>query len=255
MRRYMSWYSIDARMASDPKIDCLPDNDYRWTWLCLLGLEKAGELEGQNVQMFAKHCSVDSVKFESILSALREIGLLTDDNRPSNFKEWQDAAQRSSRNKRHYNKCKTESDSDGSKTVLRLPETDTKTKTDTNKTKNAGKPACVFLKQAQEVLEYLNSVNGRNQSFTRDIEACFKREKCTVAECKEIIDFKWKEWGSSADMADKVDATTPFRASNFQKYLDQARSGSAITVSKEMQDYIDYNSDEAREARVARLKE
>ena len=28
-------------------------------------------------------------------------------------------------------------------------------------------------------------------------------------------------------MKDKVDATTPFRASNFQKYLDQARAGSA----------------------------
>ncbi len=256
MKKYMSWYSIDAGVARDPKIDCLPDNDYRWAWICLLGLEKLGELEGQNVQMFAKHCNVEAEKFDKILSTLRKYGLLTDEGRPKDFQEWQDKAQRASRNKRYHNKKVSPPISDGRKTVVRLSDTDTETNTETKKHKRSGKPSRVsFKNEAKEVLEYLNSVNGRNQTYTKEIESCFKRENCTVQDCKEVIDFKWKEWGHKDEMAARVDATTLFRASNFQRYLDEARAGAASTVSKEQQDYIDFNSDEARAARVALIKE
>lgn len=236
MKKYMSWYSVDAGMAGDPKIDCMPDNDYRWSWLCLLGLEKKGELEGQNVQMFAKHCNVEAEKFGHVLKALRDVGLLDEYNRPREFQEWQDKAQRASRNKRYYNTHKAGSDSDGIKTVVRLSETETENDTDRNKNKKAGKPAGVcspeIKKGAERVLEHLNRKTGRTFKRTADIQACLKREGCTVRDCTNVIDFKVNQW-KGTEMERNINPTTPFRNANFSRYLDEAGAGSGSVATSD----------------------
>ena len=78
---------------------------------------------------------------------------------------------------------------------------------------------------AKIVLDYLNQVTGRSLTVTRDIEACFKREKCTVKECKMVIDHKWAEWGDG-QLRGRVNHTTPWIAKHFQNYLDEAKERS-----------------------------
>ncbi len=76
--------------------------------------------------------------------------------------------------------------------------------------------------QAKEVLSHLNKVTGRKLSLTKNIEACIKREGCTVEDCKLVIDHKWREW-LGGKLQGCVNHVTPWRPDNFQGYLDEAR--------------------------------
>lgn len=99
-----------------------------------------------------------------------------------------------------------------------------------------------ILADAQEVLGHLCRVTGRNFTNTRNIEACLRREKCTVDECKLVINFKWSEWGGDKKMAGCVDATTPWRASHFRDYLDQALAGAPrLAPSAKQMGVAEYN--------------
>lgn len=84
-----------------------------------------------------------------------------------------------------------------------------------------------FKKEAQEALEYLNRITGKAYTRTSNIEACFKRENCTVADCRRVIDFKWNEW-KGKDLERNVNPTTLWRAVHFADYLDQAGAGSNV---------------------------
>jgi uncharacterized phage protein (TIGR02220 family) len=245
--KYMSWYCFDAGMARDPDIMNLPDNDYRWAWVCLLGLEKQNELEGQDVQKFAKHCDIPKDKFVEILVHLQELGKLDDDFRPANFNDWQEKALKSARNKRYRDTEKTEvrrKEDGGSRSgaMVRPSESHTHSNTESKKEpQNAGKPAGVsFKKDAQEVLDHLNRVTGRGFTKSANIEACLKREKCSVDDCKRVIDFKWQEWKDNDKMRGKVDITTPWRASHFSDYLDQARAGGAVAAPPDLRPKDDW---------------
>jgi uncharacterized phage protein (TIGR02220 family) len=98
---------------------------------------------------------------------------------------------------------------------------------------------------AMAVLEYLNTVTGRRLGYTKTIEACFKRERCTVEDCKLVIDYKYREWAGT-EFVKFVNAETPWLAKNFQKYLDEAKAGPGNA---------DVTSEAAAEARMARLRE
>ena len=76
--------------------------------------------------------------------------------------------------------------------------------------------------QADEVLAYLNKVTGRKLGLTQNIIDCIKREKCSVEDCKLVIDSKWSEWAGT-DFQIRVDHVTPWRKSNFSTYLDAAK--------------------------------
>ena len=86
-----------------------------------------------------------------------------------------------------------------------------------------------FLDDSKEVLEHINSVTGRDFGNTREIVSCFKREACTVNDCKMVIDHKWAEWAGT-DMAKHVNPVTPFRKAHFNDYLDQSKAGDAKMV-------------------------
>lgn len=77
---------------------------------------------------------------------------------------------------------------------------------------------------AGAVLVYLNRVTGKAYRRTTDIEACLKRG-ASVEDCQKVLDYLRREWGGSEKMAKHIDPTTPFRKSNFEKYLDAAGAG------------------------------
>ena len=52
----------------------------------------------------------------------------------------------------------------------------------------------------------------------------------TVPQCVEVIDYLWARWRDDAKWVKFVDKTTPFRACNFDRYLDEARAGAAKTA-------------------------
>ena len=110
MPKKSSWLSIDSRLPHDPKLSLLPSNNHRWTWVCLLCLEKRGELEGQDVLGFAHYCHIDTLEFAEILESLRSIGLLTDENRPVDFAEWQRRAQTKERKVRFLERSGTQTE-------------------------------------------------------------------------------------------------------------------------------------------------
>lgn len=82
----------------------------------------------------------------------------------------------------------------------------------------------IIKEKSATVLEHLNNITGRSFKQTKDIEACLKREGCSVDDCKAVIDCKAKEWVGT-EMERHLNATTPFRPSHFSVYLDEANAG------------------------------
>jgi len=104
------------------------------------------------------------------------------------------------------------------------------------KKKGAGKPALrPHLKDSQEVLNHLNSKMGKSYTVTTHIEACFKREGCTVAQCKSIINFKSGQW-KGTDMEKNMNPKTPWRAIHFKDYLDEAGAQAAPAADNRKRD-------------------
>jgi len=220
-------------MSSDPRLQILPDNDHRWTYQVLLGLEKQGALDGQDVRMFFYQCHVSCDNFPKVLEKLMEVGLLCDNYRPIGFDEWQKAALRASRNKRHRDsETQARRTGDAGETQVSPSYTDTDTDTD-KKEDTSGKPADVSGKQnikkmAREVLDHIVSITGRKFTNTYSIEACLKREGCSVVDCRRMLDFKMDEWRGK-DMETHIDPVTPFRPSKFRGYMDQTNAGPVRT--------------------------
>ena len=104
------------------------------------------------------------------------------------------------------------------------------TKIKSGKPDDLAKKRAEIESKAEEVLQHLRSATGRKFTLTRNIIACIKREKCTVEQCKLVIDFKASKW-LGTDMADHLNPTTPFLASHFQAYLDEAGAGSVQSVA------------------------
>ena len=77
---------------------------------------------------------------------------------------------------------------------------------------------------ALEVLAHLNKVTGKKFTNTANIEACLKRERATVDDCKLIIDYKVVEWKAKPEMLKFVNAKTPWIPAHFKDYLDQAKN-------------------------------
>lgn len=81
-----------------------------------------------------------------------------------------------------------------------------------------------YKAEATEVLAHLNLTRGTGFTKISNIQACFKREGCTVDDCKLVIDYKQAEWGSDPEKIKWLDITTPWRPSKFSDYLDQAKA-------------------------------
>ena len=92
-----------------------------------------------------------------------------------------------------------------------------------------------YQKNAQEVLNHLNTKAGKSYTVTKHIEACFKREGCTVAQCKSIINFKSGQW-KGTDMEKNLNPKTPWRAIHFKDYLDEAGAQAAPVADNRKRD-------------------
>ena len=82
----------------------------------------------------------------------------------------------------------------------------------------------IHKKEAVEILVHLRRITGRSFSKHTNIAMCLKREKCSVEDCKKVIEHKWMEWGPDPKMAKYVDTVTLWRPGNFSDYLDQANA-------------------------------
>jgi len=222
MSKYLSWYCMDAALARDPRVDNLPDNDYRWAWVCLLGLEKGDELDGQDVVLFAKHCNISQTKMIKVLDWFREVGLVGKDNRPNDFDGWQKRAL--SRERTRRSRARNATVTPPSRTSNAPVTTHTHTETD-SKIKAVGKPTRpIIIERAKAVLEHLVIVTGVKYRKWENIAACLNREGCSVVDCMLVIDYKWAEAKGDPDSQKWVNATTPWRPRNFSDILDMAQA-------------------------------
>lgn len=252
MAKRISWFCADSAMPHDPRILSLPDNDYRWVFFCLLSLEKRGELDGQETKDFFHYCHCTMQKFPMILELLNEKGLLDYKFRPVDFDGWQQSMLKSQRNKRSRDSSRNTDKRVGSESqcsqvepIVSLSETETETETKEEKKQESGKPSgwvdpypsnTTIILMANKIILELNRITGKKYGRTTDIKSCIKREKCTVGECIEVLEYKWSQWAGT-EMQKNVNPTTPFRAKHFQAYLDEARAGSGKSVSPKAQQF------------------
>ena len=103
-----------------------------------------------------------------------------------------------------------------------MPETETETETETAL---SGKPDADSLKvrpsDAAEVLDFLNAKTGRRYrpvpSNLRMIAARL-REGATIAECRQVIAKKCREWSTDEKMSEYLRPATLFNATKFAQY-------------------------------------
>jgi len=80
----------------------------------------------------------------------------------------------------------------------------------------------VIDEQCIEVLEYFNKKAGRNlKKPTQELRARLREKDLTMQQCKDIIDFKCREW-IGGGLEKHLNLVTLFRPSNYDKYRDQA---------------------------------
>ena len=101
-----------------------------------------------------------------------------------------------------------------------------------------------------EIMQYLNSKTGKRfetgevkppaKAYLSVINARVK-EKRPLEEFKTIIDYKVAQWGEDERMSKYLTPETLFRASNFDKYLEEIRNDP------------DYETEEEKAARIARM--
>ena len=215
------WCRLHTDIRSNWKLASVSDAD-RWVYICLLTCMTDGSLQGgAPANWLAGQCGRTQEEFLASFEALKQAGLVTPNGLVKNFveRQYQDKGN-SDRQKRFQDKKKAEekgawNNVRNNALGITAPDTDTDTETEKGEIRD----------QAQEILAHLNQVTGRSFRNTSGIEACIKREKASVQDCKAVIDHKWREWGGNPDMAKNVNPTTPFRLSHFQAYLDEAQAG------------------------------
>jgi uncharacterized phage protein (TIGR02220 family) len=105
-----------------------------------------------------------------------------------------------------------------------------------------------------EVVEYLNQVTGKRYSLdkgNKEIEGALKRG-ATVQDCRDVIDRCWRLWSAKPEMVHNVNKVTPFRASHFDTYLDEARAGAAVTGKGASRPKVQYT--EAEQAMLDKIR-
>jgi uncharacterized phage protein (TIGR02220 family) len=96
--------------------------------------------------------------------------------------------------------------------------------------KRGGVIAQDVLDTAAEVADYLNEVTGKSLSRDKANDQIIRAIKAgaTLEDCKTVIDHCWALWKDDPKMVKYVSKSTPFRASHFDLYLDEARAGPAV---------------------------
>ena len=83
--------------------------------------------------------------------------------------------------------------------------------------------------QVKEVLSYLTKKSGNKFRIGKQFKESEKYkliaarlQDFTIEELKQVVDVKSKEWAESAEWCKRLVPKTLFRASNFERYLDEA---------------------------------
>ena len=110
---------------------------------------------------------------------------------------------------------------------------------------NLNNPLCSNLTNTvTDIIGYLNNKAGRNfkastKAYIREIEGRLK-EGYTVENFKYVIDVKVAEWKDDANMQQHLNPVTLFKASNFDRYLNQPKPARQLSKIQKMEG-IDYN--------------
>lgn len=230
----LPWFCFHTDWRVNPKVRTMPDSlQLRYIELMCLRREGFYPCSDEELAYHFRTTVEDVVEIKSALTAKRLLEASGD------IHDWDDRQVKdytsTDRVRKHREKEKERSSNVTVKQV-ETPYITVQDSTVQNKTdKKAGKPAGVSAKLKQEakrVLDHLNHKTGKTFKLTKNIEACLKREGCTVADCCRVIDFKVNQW-KGTEMERNINVTTPFRAANFPVYLDEAMAGSGSVASSD----------------------
>ena len=78
-----------------------------------------------------------------------------------------------------------------------------------------------------EVINFMNNLYGRNfnpngENTVRDLR--HRLNEVGVEDCKRVVSNRWESWKDSTTMRKHLNPGTIFRASKFEKYLEDVRS-------------------------------
>jgi len=225
-----TWLKLHTSILTSRKFISLPHNDHRQAFFILLLLAKKG-LESAPESYFLGHLNLSKRRWKTVKSDLVKYGLLDGNGTVNGFIESQltpDAHRKREQRQRENVTDKTPDKSQDIPQDSRMQSAECRKQ---NKEKNKNSPPGKRT-DALVVLGFLNKTTGRNFSNSKNIEACLKREKCTVGDCQAVIRFKWGEWAGT-DMAKHMNPTTPFRSVHFQNYLDESKAGPVSAGKKQ----------------------
>jgi hypothetical protein len=211
----------------------------RWIFVCFLTLETDDSLTNSpDFLWLSRQCGVTPKHLNKALSELRNVGLLTDENRVTNFQARQyldvGAAERQQRHRdnRHDGAVTRDVTRNVTKRNARYrPEAEILLRPSSL----IGDPEAPEAAAADpiqgavtEIVAHLNSITGRKfdpAGAHTELRRALKRDGLTPVEARGILDHLWSEWGADPKMARCVDTATPFRKSNLPRYRDAIAAG------------------------------
>lgn len=229
------WFRFYVDWLDNPKVQML-DATLQQRYIMLLCLRSMGEIPGMDAKAIAWRLRIDLSDFENSLKILKEKGLWTGKDIP-NWNKRQYVSDCSTERSRKHRATSKQRCSNGDATLQQRPQNQTQnTDTDTEKNpptpRKRGAPSAPDPGRSPDpdvaaVVAHLNAVTGKAHSLDRgnqQIIGAIKRG-ATVDDCKAVIDHCWRQWSADPKMVRYVDKSTPFRAANFDRYLDESRAG------------------------------
>lgn len=238
------WFRFYVDWLDNPKVQML-DATLQQRYIMLLCLRSMGEIPGMDTKAIAWRLRIEPSDFENSLKILKEKGLWTGKDIP-NWDERQYVSDCSTDRSRKHRATSKERCSNADATLRERPQSQTQNQTqntDTDQEQNPPTPrkrggaspvrSGIPTPEVIAIVDHLNQVTGKRHSHDKGnamIEGALKRG-ATVAECQQVIDHLWATW--SPEWRQRIDKTTPFRPSNFDRYLDEAGAGAASNAEPE----------------------
>lgn len=221
-KKGMGWFRFHADWIDNPKVQML-DATLQQRYVTLLCLRCKGELPGLAIETIAWYMRISADECRETLEKLQSCGLWTGDDVP-NWDERQYISDCSTERSRKHREATRKRQCNDDATLQQPPQSQ---RTDPE-LKNPPTPRKrVDAGDVERIVNHLNTITGKHYSTTlgnKEIERALKRGK-TVDECIEVINHCWGKWRADPKMIGHVDKTTPFRESNFDRYLDESRAG------------------------------
>lgn len=249
-----TWLKVLTSLLWSKKFRGLPDNDHRIVYFSHLILAKLG-LENEPLEFLSAVCFVTKNRYKTIRARLISDELFDAHGKVIGFEDSQLTPQ--ALRKRRQRERDAERDKSRpmspEKTVTQAPDSREqiaykKKNPPTPRARGAAKLTLTGheAEAVALVVAHLNLVTGRQfdpGTAIDQIVRALREDRATAADCCQVIDHLWAQWGHKDEMRAAVDKTTPFRRANFKRYLDALRAGqprpaaapgTAAVVSREM---------------------